>query len=230
MNIKNKTYDIISLNDINFELDNTEIQLDDDLIEDITNEAINKKENYNENNYRKEKLKDIYEWRPLDEKWKNKLLSENFMMYDFLYNENACYIENVLKNAGIKNIKSIKSKICKYISEISFDKFSNIIDNYSYCEEKNQNIGINLNYIKTKSQFIKQIKNRNMILQNDNTTLYLISNILNIDFLVLTKDYIIYDLSDQEEKKDNLIIIYKEQSSNGDITKLIGIKNMKNKK
>lgn len=199
--------------------------MDNITLDDIIFEKINKKENENFNlifdtkseNGNIENKKGIFEWTKLNKKWENKLLSNNFYKYDCI-NNNFCNIENALINSGlIKTNSSLKQKIKNYLKEIPFDDFSRIINNYKFCNEQNKEyIGnLNLNNIKSRNVFIKEITKRDFSLQGDNVTLYIISEILNVDFIIFNDETNeIIDLTQNNKLNDNIIIIYKQLLKN----------------
>jgi hypothetical protein len=188
-----------------------------------------------QNNKYTKKIKNLFEWTKLNESWDKKLLSKNFYIYDCI-DKDDCNIENILYNSDF-NIKGIKQKIKKYLKEIPFNEFMKIINNYKYQQNQNKEFigAFDINKIKTRYGLIKELTEKKFILQNDNTTLYILSQIFDIDFIIFddrTKEII--DLRDKN-LNENIILILKESYNdieyneeqeilNRTIVKLIGIK------
>lgn len=180
--------------------------------------------------------KQDFEWTKLNNIWNNKLLSNNFNKQECV-DQFSCNIENIIKNSGVLS-SSLKLKFKKYIKECSFDEFSKIVNNYKFLQNtKKEFVGnLNLDSIKNRQGLIKQISSSEFELQCDSVTLYIISKILNVDFIVLNdKNKEIYEnKSEKDDPNIVVILIYKELDENNKdpdfnkyITKLIGIKKNK---
>lgn len=217
----------ISLEDIKFGGNN---ELVFDTIHKIPNDLIKttRKE------YKKSKISnDMFEWVKIDDKWKRKILSDNFYIYNCIDNENH-NVETVIHNAKLCKITMIKSKLKKYLKDIPFDDFSNIIHSYKFYQNNNEFVGnFDSNGIKTRNALIKEITNENFELQSDMTTLQIIRKLFNVDFIMFddkTKEII--HILEEEKLNDNVILIYRTKYKNSTssnnyekyIIKLIGIK------
>jgi len=221
----------ISLDDIDF-LESNKIENHQMIFDDIDFSELNNVIKEKRNKMSKNELKKTFEWGLLDNIWLKKLLSNRFYKNECLIQEN-CTIENILITSDI--IKTgLKQRIKKYLKEISFDEFSKIVNNYKLIHEQEYIGDININKITNRNSFIKEITNHNFILQCDDVTLYILSNILNIDFIILDdtlKEVI--DKSENNNLNENIMLLYKEQIENDDnqkqyILKLIGIKDENN--
>jgi len=216
----------IDLNDINLnDNDLNDINLNDNDFEEIIfDKPIKTDRKINVN-----KINELFEWVIINDNWKNKLLTDKFYIYDSI-DKNLCNIETII--IKIAKVKNIKQRIKKYINEISYQDFCKIVK--SYQNEKHGNIK-NIDNIKTRNNLIKILTNKEYILESDYTTLYILSEILQIDFIIFDNDnQEIIDLTNRKDNKnENFIIIYKETNKTNDdkiktYSRLIGLKNDNN--
>jgi hypothetical protein len=184
-----------SLDDINFEEEHN-------IVFDMPKEIKDKKKKSNIK-------KDIFEWVPLNENWKKKVLSDNFLIYDSV-DEETFNMESILINSKLIKPKFIKMQIKQYLNDIPFQEFSKIINNYK-INKNNEFFGdFDINKIKTRNSLIKTITKPNFKLQSDDTTLHILSEILNVDFIIFddTTKKIIYP----KKLHKNVILILKEKN------------------
>lgn len=171
------------------------------------------------------KEKDQFEWVQINNDWKNKLLSNDFYTFNCI-NEKRESITTVLQNSKIIKDTQIKTKIKKYLKEMEFNEFTNILENFNYAQKNNIYIGdLNVSSIKTRNALVKEIIKDTYELQSDNTTLYILSKLFEIDFIILneeTKEII--DTSSSENLKENVIIIHKEVKKSDETFKKYKIK------
>ncbi len=161
-------------------------------------------------------------WENISDKWQDKLLSSNFFIKNCLADGNCQFrsIETALNNSGYKtNHKKLRNLIIKYINNLDNKLFFNIIQNYRLEKDHGEFIGNWDPYsIKNKSNFIKEIKKTGFHFQGDHITLDLISNALNIQFVILTSDYNIINLSNKQnlynDTNSKLIILYYNKPNN----------------
>jgi hypothetical protein len=151
------------------------------------------------------------------------LLSSNFFIKNCLADGNCQFrsIETALSNAGYKfNHKKLRNIIVKYINNLDNKIFFNIIQNYRLEKDNGEFIGNWDPYtIRNKRNFINEIKKEGFHFQGDHTTLDLISNALNINFIILTSDYNIINLSNKDDLYNEinprkLIILYYNKVDN----------------
>jgi hypothetical protein len=183
-----------SIDDINFEEQHN-------FVFDNPKEIKDKKKKSNIKN------SNIFEWVSLNEKWKQKILSDNFLVYDSV-DEETLNIENVIVNSKLVKPKFIKMQIKKYLNDIPFQEFSKIINNYK--NEKNEFIGdFDINKIKTRNSLIKILTKPNFKLQTDNTTLHILSQILNLDFIIF--DDLTKKIIHPKKLHKNIILMFKQK-------------------
>ena len=120
-------------------------------------------------------------------------------------------IENALMQSNNKYTHTeLRNLIADYIlNKLSDDDFNNIINSYKIEKENNEFIGEWDPYlIKSKNDFIKEIKQPGFHFQGDDVTLSLLSSILNIDFYIINKkNHSIFKISNKINN-NNIIILY----------------------
>lgn len=167
--------------------------------------------------------KNDFIWENISPQWQDKLLSSNFFIKNCLADGNCQFrsIETALSNVGYKlDHKKLRNIIVKYINNLDNKIFFNIIQNYRIEKDNGEFIGNWDPYtIRNKRNFINEIKKEGFHFQGDHTTLNLISNALNIHFIILTSDYHIINLSKQDDlynqiKPHKLIILYYNKIDN----------------
>lgn len=167
-----------------------------------------------------------FEWVPLDEKWQSKLLSKSFMQKDCDGDGNCQFrsIETALTDAGYKtNHSRLRRLIAKYINTMSDKGFHEMLENYRLEKENSEfRGGWDPMQVKNKRQFIKIVKQTGFYFEGDNITLALLSKAINVDFIIMDDDYNVTDLSNPDELKPKVIILYYVKSGH---YKTIGIKN-----
>jgi hypothetical protein len=156
--------------------------------------------------------KTTFAWKTLDTPWQHILLTNKFMITDCLPDGNCQFrsIETALIHAGIKKShEQLRKVIASYINKISLNEFKQIIESYKLEQQHNEFQGSwDPSIIKTKKQFIQEITTPGFHFQGDHITLSLLSNALNIDFILFNDNYLITDLSNSKNLKDNIIILY----------------------
>jgi hypothetical protein len=211
----------IDIDNINFEYDNcdnTNIQI---IYNDNDNDNYNDNDNISHKVTDKSNVQSDYIWEDLPKKWQTKLLSSNFFIKNCLGDGNCQFrsIETALINSGYKiNHKKLRNIIVKYINSLDNPTFFNIIQNYRIEKDNGEFIGNWDPYtIRNKRNFTTQIKQDGFHFQGDHTTLLLLSNALNIDFIILTSDFNIINLSNPDNLNNHkLIILYYDKITNTD--------------
>lgn len=170
----------------------------------IFNNPENKKE-VKDKKVRKTEKTSIYEWVQLNENWGKKLLSDKFLLYDTIDDENK-NIESVLVNSKFVKPKGIKQKFKKYLNDLSFQEFSQIINSYKNKNNKEFFGDFDIYKVKTRNTLIKELTKAN--LQTDNTTLHILSHIFDLDFIIFDEDTKKIIIPENKLHK-NIILIYK---------------------
>ena len=149
--------------------------------------------------------------------------SDKFFIKDTLPDGNCQFraiseaLKGKLVNDAKLNHKRLRKLIAEYILELSDQEVKEIINHYRLEKTNGEFIGKWDPFkVKTKAQFARQIKKSGFHFQGDNMTLSLLSRILNVDFVIVTKDAIT-ELSQTHPK---IIILY----YTGDHYQTIGIK------
>ena len=165
----------IDIDDLNF--DNSFIQTENLQTENTeTKSVVNKK------------VRNDYSWEELSPNWNLLLLTDNFVIKNCIGDGNCQFrsIETALTNSGYKTTHSkLRNAIAKYIYQLPSSEFWNLIKNYK-IEKQNGEFegGWNPFYIKSKRDFVKEIKKPGFNFQGDEITLSLISKVISIDILI----------------------------------------------
>jgi hypothetical protein len=169
-----------------------------------------------------------YIWEELSQKWQTKLLSSKFFIKNCLGDGNCQFrsIETALINSGYKtNHNKLRNIIVKYINNLDNPTFFKIIQNYRIEKDNGEFLGNWDPYsIRNKRNFTNQIKQDGFHFQGDHTTLSLLSNALNIDFIILTSDFNIINLSNPENNHKLIILYYDKTNNKNGHYKTIGFK------
>jgi hypothetical protein len=140
-------------------------------------------------------------------------------------NSQFCSIENGLKGSNqSQSHKKLRNLIGEYIvSKLNDKSFKELLDNYKILRNNGDFIG-NWNpfKIKTKKQFIKEIKKIGFNFQGDNITLSLLSKALKIDFIIFSEND---NINEQSNIHENIICLYFSLPLNH--YKILGIKDEK---
>jgi hypothetical protein len=174
--------------------------------------------------------KPVFEWKPLDERWQKKLLSNNFFRKDSIGDGNCQFrsIETALTNAGYRvSHKKLRKIIAKYVRDMSDQAFAQIIHHYALEQQMGEFRGNwDPSRIKTKRDFIKEITNDGFHFEGDNMTLSILSKAAKVDFVIFDDEYNITDLSNPDLMNDKIIILYYVKSGH---YMTIGIKSKRGK-
>jgi OTU-like cysteine protease len=154
------------------------------------------------------------DWDGLGSDWVAKLASTNFVVKNCLGDGNCQFrsIETALTHSGYKASKThdkLRRLVAKCIRAMSNAEFVNIIE--SYRLEKNAGEfagGWDPYLIRTKQDFIREIKKSGFHFQGDDITLSLLSRALDIDFVILMSDYVVNLHGNRDEKRARLIILF----------------------
>ena len=140
----------------------------------------------------------------------------------------------------------LRKIIGDYINKLNDDDFQNIIDNYKIEKDNSEFIGKWDPYkVKNKQDFIKHINKLGFHFEGDDTTLNILSVVLNVDFIIINKNksvtlklnnkraiIVLYyhksDLSGHYQtiglkSKDTVISAFNPKSLPGEITELINM-------
>ena len=134
----------------------------------------------------KEKIDDDYKWKPFDMKVKNLVVKDCKPdgNCQFRSIEQALYQYNN-KYTHIK----LRKLIGEYILSLKDKDFENILNNYRIEKDNGEFIGKwNPYKIKSKTDFVKNINTLGFHFEGDDTTLNILSKILNVDFIIINKD------------------------------------------
>ena len=83
----------------------------------------------------------------------------------------------------------LRKIIGDYIKKLNDEEFQNIIDNYKIEKDNDEFIGNWDPYkVKSKGEFIKHINTLGFHFEGDDTTLNILSNILNVNFIIINKN------------------------------------------
>jgi hypothetical protein len=152
-------------------------------------------------------------WRPLNQKWRTKLMSEKFVVKDCIGDGDCQFrsVEAALTNAGIKMTSSrLRNAVAKYINALPNDSFANILQTYRLEKANNEFIGHWDPYkVKNKKEFNKELKKEGFHFEGDFITLSLMSMSLKVDFIVFDDSFNILKTSNVHDK---LIILYYSRS------------------
>lgn len=188
---------------MSYEFDLSELTLSDELQTQIDQITKNKKSNKKNDG-----------WDPLGKEWSEKLASNNFVIKNCLGDGNCQFrsIENALTHSGTKSKfthNKLRKLVAKSVREMSNGEFVNIIE--SYRLEKNAGEfkgGWDPYLIRTKADFIKEIKKSGFHFQGDDITLTLLSRALNIDFLIFMSNMAVSFHGNKDHPREKLVILY----------------------
>jgi len=191
---------------------------------------------YSKISVKKQIKKEKFQWEPLDNIWQKKLLTNNLFVKNCEMDGNCQFrsIETALKGTSFKHThKQLRLLIGKYINKLSKEDFDSLINNYRIEKDNGEFNGEWEPYdIKTKKQFITQIKKLGFNFEGDNITLSLLSNALDIDFIIFNNnEHSITNLTGTIPK-NKLILLYYVSFNNSGHYQTIGIKkftSLKNK-
>ena len=189
-----------------------------------------------------EKIDDNYEWKQFDMKVKNLVVKD-------CKPDGNCQFRSIEQALYQYNNKYTHIKLRKligdYILSLKDKDFENILNNYKIEKDNGEFIGKwNPYKIKSKIDFVKNINTLGFHFEGDDTTLNILSKILNIDFIIINKNksvtlklnngraiivlyYEKHGLSGHYKtiglKKDNIISAFNSKSLPDEITELINI-------
>jgi hypothetical protein len=160
-------------------------------------------------------------WKEVSQRLQQYLLSANFRIQNCEGDGNCQFrsIQNALANSGM-NIKhaKLRKKIASYVRNMSADDFLILIESYRAEKHAGEFVGTwDPFQIKTKRDFIREIKKEGFNFQGDHVTLSLISRVLSIDFLIIVES----DPSERQSNLRNLINILEIYGENRNNTLLI---------
>lgn len=159
-----------------------------------------------------------FERLKFDEKWNNKLLTDNFVLLGATGKgwDRYLTLEMALFNAGYKLKQGcLKAKIRKYIKDLTEWEFLQLLDKYKLQRSSGNFTGKwNPFGVRNKNEFLREFKSPHFTLEDDPIMFSLISQIFNVDFLIFHQNYSVQDLRNSNNK---FIILYKFTE-----TKLIG--------
>ena len=189
-----------------------------------------------------EKIDNNYEWKQFDMKVKNLVVKD-------CKPDGNCQFRSIEQALYQYNNKYTHIKLRKligdYILSLKDKDFENILNNYKIEKDNGEFIGKwNPYKIKSKIDFVKNINTLGFHFEGDDTTLNILSKILNIDFIIINKNksvtlklnngraiivlyYEKHGLSGHYKtiglKKDNIISAFNSKSLPDEITELINI-------
>lgn len=159
---------------------------------------------------------EVFTWEPLEEPWRKKLQSENFVVKNCLGDGNCQFrsIETALTNAGCKtDHERLRRSLCKYINGLENAEFFDIIQNYRLEKQHGEFVGEWDPFsIRNKRDFTTQLKKPGFNFQGDNITLSLICKVLNVDIVILDSSLNISDLTNNDKPHPKIIFLYYDRS------------------
>lgn len=173
--------------------------------------------NIDDINFEKAKVQeDVFRWEPLEESWRKKLSSDNFVVKNCLGDGNCQFrsIETALTNAGCKtDHERLRRALCKYINGLENSEFFDIIQSYRLEKQHGEFVGEWDPFkIKNKRDFTTQLKKPGFNFQGDNITLSLICKVLNVDIIILDDSLNITNLTNNDKPHPKLIVLYYDRS------------------
>lgn len=189
--------------------------LDDILSEILTEKHPIKNKEETQKIKKKEKQKKNtgdFVWKPLDDKWTNKLLSNKFMIKDCVGDGNCQFrsIETALINAGHgTNNTNLRRVISRFVSSLPDTEVHDIINYYRIEKKDGEFVGDWDPFkVKNKRELIREIQKEGFSFQGDNITLSLLSRSIKTDFVIFDNRYNITDLSNPDSLHEKIIILY----------------------
>jgi hypothetical protein len=172
-----------------------------------------------------------FTWNKLDEKWEEILLTNNFVIKDCKADGNCQFrsLEEALKKTDQQiTHKNLRKLIADHVLTISETRFKEILDMYILEKENDEFHGEwDPLKIKTRKQFINELKKPGFNFEGDNLTLVLLSEVLKIDFLIFNETS--HTITDIETNGGNqrIVILYFIKFGNTGHYNTIGLKNNK---
>ena len=152
-----------------------------------------------------------------DNKWKTKLLSDNFILLGATGKGDEKYLtlEMALYNAGYKLREGgLKAKIRKYIQDLTQWEFLQFLDKYKIQKSDGKFTGKWDPFgVRNKNEFLREFKSPHFTLEDDNIMMSLISQMFNVDFIIFHENYCIQDLRGLV-LQNKFIILYKFTENN----------------
>lgn len=165
------------------------------------------------------KVENEFLWKPLKPKYQDALMSKNFIIRE-PENDGSnglikC-IEIALKSDKIKiDAKYIKKNFAKYVKNLDIEDFAKIMRIYIQSYQRGFARDWDPRSIEKQKELAYLIKEDGFFLGNDLETLYVMSEYLGVEFLVLDDNFkakkvgdqpsIIYLMYDSEKEKYNII-------------------------
>ena len=116
----------------------------------------------------------------------------------------------------------LRKIIGDYINKLNDDDFQNIIDNYKIEKDNSEFIGKWDPYkVKNKQDFIKHINKLGFHFEGDDTTLNILSDVLNVDFIIINKNK---SVTLKLNNKRAIIVLYYHKSDLSGHYQTIGLK------
>jgi hypothetical protein len=181
-------------------------------------------------NESKPKIKKRFPWIPLNTDLSSFLINDRFVIKNVLGDGNCQFraIEEALKHTHITQTtqtanlthKQLRTLLAERILTLSENDFHRILDTY-ILEKKNGDFVGNWDPLTTKTrvQLSNHIKKKGFHFQGDHYTLSLLSNILNIDFIIIQNNYTFFSVGSNH---DQVILLYYDK--NHTHYQLIGIR------
>ena len=184
---------------------------------------------FDDNHVEKEEVKEKHVWVPIDEKWQKILMSESYMIKDCTADGNCQFrsLEEALKTSELKTShKKLRRMVSDYILKLSDIEFQDILNNYKVEKDNGEFYGDWDPYsIKTKRQLALEVKKSGWNFEGDNMTLSILSNVLNIDIIILNQNN--YNITKLENNHTHFVILNFIQINNTGHYKTVGFKQNK---
>jgi hypothetical protein len=171
-----------------------------------------------------------YVWVPVDDKWKKILLSDFYVVKDCAPDGNCQFrsLEESLKGSEIKTShKKLRRLVAEHILTLSDLQFQEILGNYKAEKDSGEFYGDwDPHSIKTKRQLALEVKKPGFNFEGDNTTLSILSSVLNIDIFIFNQNT--HTITKIENNNDKFVMLNFIQSGNTGHYKTIGFRHKKN--
>lgn len=150
-----------------------------------------------------------YDWKEINKKWSDKLMSDKFYIKNCLGDGN-CQFHAIKTALGTKKTHiQLRNRAADTIKKLSDKEFNHILQTYQLEQQTGEFVGKwNPDEIKSPLQFIKQLKKPGFNFQGDNITLSLLSRSLNVDFVIFDKKFNITNLSNPDQLNEKLTILF----------------------
>jgi len=160
-------------------------------------------------------------WTTLPNNFKQFVKSENFIIQDSLGDGNCLFrsLEKALEFSDKEySHLQLREIIGKYINQINYNDFKLLLQNYTSEVESGEFVGkwdpvkimkmLDTDFEKARDEFIKNINTPGNTFQGDDVTLSILSNILELNILIIREKNNNYTITKIDNPGNKLIILY----------------------